>query len=80
MGLAKNVSPMTISVPNQLKEKMGAMKGVNWSAIASTAFMDVVEGDSTHQKLILLEKEVVSLRETIKNIGRLIPSSLLPSY
>jgi len=39
MGKPKNVVPMTLSVPKELKAKMEAVKtSVNWSAVASAAF------------------------------------------
>jgi hypothetical protein len=59
MGKPKNVVPMTLSVPKDLKTKMEAVTvSVNWSAVASAAF---------EAKLLNLEskKEVASMHEVI---------------
>lgn len=34
---------MSITVPGSLKRRMAQVKGINWSAVASNAFEDVIQ-------------------------------------
>ena len=62
MGKPKNVVPMTLSVPKEVKTKMDAVKvSVNWSAIATAAF-------ETKILELMSKREVKSMTDLVSRL------------
>lgn len=58
-----------ISVPDDVKERMKAFPGANWSAIATDAFRRYM-GEEVPPTLVELADEVRRLREVVDGIAR----------
>ena len=63
---------LTISIPEELKKKMEALKVINWSEVAREAFakrVELTEGYERFQELVskskLSEKDALELAKTV---------------
>jgi len=71
------LSNITVSVPNEIKEKMGLFPETNWSAVARKA---IIERINLLQKMDkLLSKSKLSEEDTIA-LGRKVKSSVSKKF
>ena len=71
------MSNITVSVPNEIKEKMGLFPETNWSAVARKA---IIERINLLQKMDkLLSKSKLSEEDTIA-LGRKVKSSVSKKF
>ncbi len=63
------MATLSVSVPDELKEKMSLLDEVNWSAVARRAFEDKIRQIETMKKLAgkssLTEKDAEKIGKTI---------------